>query len=124
MGFKTLDKSDINFTISKQHLLNKKGVVQKYCILDSGHSTPYYFSCPNCKNSSINIDHSNANSFNPDKIKINLNSIIELGGTGTISKLIECENCQTNYFIGIGYIEPNNGRDVLLIHTIIELEKN
>jgi hypothetical protein len=124
MGFKSLNKSDKTFEVSKQHLLNKEGFTSKYCILDSNSSTPYYFLCPNCKTNSTNIDHSNANSFNPNKIKVDLDSIIELGGTGTICKLISCENCLTNYFVGIGYIEPNNGRDVLLMHTIIELKES
>jgi hypothetical protein len=123
MGFKLINNSEKEFIIVKQHLINKEGFIPKYCILDSRHSTPYYFLCPNCKKNSTNIDHLNAHSFDSNKIKVNINSIIEMGGTGTISKLISCQNCLTNYFVGIGYIEPNNGRDVLLLHTIIELKE-
>ncbi|TKD60536.1 hypothetical protein [Flavobacterium sp. ASW18X] len=123
MGFKSLDKSDKTFEVEKQHLLNTDGFSSEYCILDFKTVTPYYFNCRVCQDSSINIDHINANSFNPEKIKIELESIIELGGTGTICKIIKCDNCDTHYFVGIGYIEPNNGRDVLLLHTIIELKE-
>ncbi len=122
MGFTLLDKSDSCFEVVRQHLLNTKGFTSKYCLLDYKSATPYYFKCPVCKDS-IHIDHSNANSFNREKIKINLQSIIDLGGTGIICKIIQCNNCHTNYFVGIGYMEPNNGRDVFLLHTIIELKE-
>lgn len=123
MGFKSLNKSNKHFEVARQHILNTDGFTSEYCIQDSNKVTPFHFNCQGCTDSSDTIDHLNCNPFDTEKIKVDVNSIIELGGTGTICKVIECENCATNYFVGIGYIEPNNGRDVLLLHTIIELKE-
>lgn len=123
MSFISINKSVRNFTPVKTLFLNTEGHSSKFIILDSGKSTPYYFKCISCKKSSINIDHSNAHPFDPKKLKIPIEKIIEMGGTGTICKIINCSNCNNYYFVGIGYTEPNYGRDVLLLHTILELKE-
>ena len=119
MGFKSLDTSDKHFKVVKLHLLNEKGFTSNYCILDFDKATPYYFMCPVCKKNSTNIGHDKLNSFDSKKFKIDFNAILSLGGPGSMCKLIQCTHCDTHYFVGIGYIEPNNGRSVLLIHNII-----
>lgn len=122
MAFKILTDTDKKFEIVKQHVLNKDGFTKKYCILDSTVHTPFYFKCPVCKTNSTNIDLSNTQTFQSQKFQIDLDSITALGGTGIMCKIIQCENCSANYFVGIGYTEPNNGRDVFLLHTIIEIK--
>jgi len=121
MTFKSLMSSNLKFEIIKQHVLNLDTAINNYCISDAGKKTPYYFMCPNCKSSSISIDDSMVAIFNSKKIKIDSKALIENGGTGSYCKLINCENCNTYYFVAIGYTEPNYGRDVLLLHSILEL---
>lgn len=119
--FKSLDKSENKFEIVKLHLINKKGFTE-FTILDSKTLTPFFFQCPNCKKCG-SIDISKTNQFDSEKIKIDLTEICKLGGTGFVCKLIKCESCSTYFFVGIGYTEPNYGRDVYFLHNIIELKK-
>ena len=121
MPFKSIIKSDQHFRIVRQHIINQEGFTPKFTLIDHTTATPYYFQCPVCKSSSTNVDHLNAGTFNSDHIKIDKEAFMQYGGTGLLSKLIQCENCTTHYFIGIGYTEPNNGRDVFLLNNILEL---
>lgn len=122
MGFKSMRQSDKTFELVKLHVKNTEGFIKKYCILDFKKVTPFHFTCPVCKQSNTNIDYSDAGSFNPKKIKIDELSLTATKSLGTICKLIVCETCDTYYFVSIGYIEPNYGRDVLLLDSIIELK--
>jgi len=45
------------------------------------------------------------------------------GGRGAYEKIIECTPCESIFYIGIGYDEPNNGRDVFDLHCIWELDR-
>lgn len=121
MPFNSLPKSNQRFRIVRQLVINQEGFTQKFTLIDHKTVTPYYFQCPVCKSSSTNIDHLNAGTFNSNHIKIDKETFKKHGGTGLLSKLIQCNNCNTHYFIGIGYTEPNNGRDVFLLHNILEL---
>lgn len=122
MGFQTLKGSEHQFKILKIHILNKEKFSHKYKIYDAGSHTSYDFTCKNCNGSKTDINISDFTNFQADKIKINLDDLIEKGGTGSMCKLIKCERCNTFYYVGFGYDEPNNGRDVFMIHSILELK--
>lgn len=118
----TQNHSDKAFAVVKQHLLNTVGHTREYCISDANNVTPYHFTCPVCHDSVTHIDCSDAKCIENIKVNIDWEAIKALGGTGVIGKLMSCDHCHTPYFIGIGYVEPNYGRDVFLLHSIIELE--
>lgn len=123
MTFTSQDNANQHFEVIQQYLLNKVGFTSAYRIVDGNRVTPYHFTCPVCNNSSTNIDCSNSKWVESMTIRIDWEAIKALGGTGDMGKLISCDNCQTPYFIGIGYAEPNYGRDVFFLHTIIELKE-
>ena len=102
-------------------ILNSKGWTKEFCLQDSDFRSDFIFNCPNCKKINF-IDAKNSTSYPNIGLKFTQNEIDSIGGTGTISKLIDCVKCKTIYFVGIGYIEPNNGRDVLVLHNIVELD--
>lgn len=109
------------FKVEKQHLLNTAYFIREYCITDANKVTPYQFSCLVCKTSSTEIALSNTKWIESIKIQLVWDAIKALGGTGVMGSVITCDNCHTPYLIGIGYAEPNYGRDVFFVHTIIEL---
>ncbi len=119
MGFSIHNDSLQSFKISKIIILNKKGWITEYTIQDYIHKSPYLFECPVCLKSSIDIDSKDL--VYHDNLKIKIEAIENTGGTGFLCQLISCQNCNTFYFVGIGYTEPNNGRDVLFIHNILQL---
>lgn len=108
-------------TIVKQHFLIENIHDSNYWIYDAGRKNPYEFICPGCQVKSILIDHLNCK---PVHLKQHFNDpdkVIRMGGTGLVFKIIRCSNCGTCYYIGLGLIEPNNGRDVYVLHTILEI---
>lgn len=123
MGFSTLDTSEKSFRIIEQHILNEDGFTPEFTLLDFRTVTPYYFSCTSCDRSTGHIGHDDAKTFSNQKFRIDSASLQEFGGPGTISKLINCDHCHTTFFVGIGYMEPNYGRDVFVLHSILELEE-
>jgi hypothetical protein len=124
MGFETISPLNKKYRIVKQHFLNKEKFKSNYWIYDSGRKMPYYFMCPNCNMNSTNINHLDTETVDSSNFVLDLTQVAELGGAGSMGKIIECSQCKTEYYVGIGYIEPNNGRDVFLIHTIIEIDKD
>jgi hypothetical protein len=117
MGFETILKHNKTYQIVKEHFLNKEEHKRDWWIYDSGKKSPFYFMCPNCKANSTNINHLDTKNIDEKTI----NQITKLSETGSIYKIIKCSQCNTEYYVGIGYIEPNNGRDVYLLHSIIEI---
>jgi hypothetical protein len=103
-------------------LLNKKGWTPKYCLLDHRTKTDYFFGCSTCK-TKLRIDFSQATQFENLNLGVSIEKFIEFGGVGVLTILLQCEKCRTSFLIGIGYTEPNNGRDVFFVSKIIELDK-
>lgn len=123
MAFISQNNTDKHYKVTRQHLLNTQGFTREYCISDANKVTPYQFSCPVCKTSSTKIISSNARWIESIKIQLDWEAIKALGGTGDMGNVMTCDTCHTPYFIGIGYAEPNYGRDVFFVHTIIELKE-
>ncbi|NER12090.1 hypothetical protein GWK08_01430 [Leptobacterium flavescens] len=121
MGFELVEEPKLKYKIVKQHFLAGPTFTDATKIYDAGRKTPFYFLCPNCKKHSINIDHLNTRYFNKEGFILDLDEVVKLGGAGPMHKLIKCSHCNSIFYIGIGYFEPNNGRDVFDIHTIIEI---
>jgi hypothetical protein len=103
------------------HLLNKVGWKEPFTLLDHRIKTDYKFTCPHC-GAAIVIDTEGAADFSFLKWEGGKEALEPFGGTAFFSKIIGCNGCQTHYFIGIEYLEPNHGRDVLILHNIVEVE--
>jgi hypothetical protein len=109
------------YFIKKLRLLNKEGWTKEFCLLDHKTRTDYSFTCPHC-NTSTNIDTIHAVFFQLVDWEIDEKELLPYDGTGMFGKIIHCPGCHTSYYTGINYLEPNNGRDVFVLHNIIELE--
>lgn len=104
-------------------LLNQKGWTDEFCLQDSNFKKCYKFNCCNCKQV-IDINSENLSIFKNLGLNFNEREIEIISGTGSLSKIVICKNCKTLYFVGIGYLEPNYGRDVLVLHNVVELSDN
>lgn len=122
MTFTIQDNVDKHFAVVKQHVLNTAGNTREYRIADTSKITPYHFTCPVCHDSTTNIDCSDTKWVESMKVQIDWQATTTLSCIGDMGKVIICDHCDTPYFIGIGYTEPNYGRDVFLLHCIIELQ--
>lgn len=124
--FKEVNQGQDNFTIKQQCLIKKKGEKEIW-IYDSGNSYPYLFQCA-CELSKTQIEIPSTpnikfQSVYTEKVRIASKELIDNGGSGTYYKYLQCDKCDTIYFIGLGLTEPNNGRNVFVVHTIFEVER-
>ncbi|MEJ8757131.1 hypothetical protein WG947_09000 [Pontibacter sp. H259] len=110
------------YKIVKQHFYNDDP--HQYWLFDAGKNTPYTVVCPVCKSSDFRIDFNSleAEVYIDDLSILDEEELRQLGGSGSVYKIIRCLNCNNLFYIGIGYREPNNGRDVYLLKTIIEVK--
>lgn len=104
----------------------KNEAAHGFWINDAGKLTPYVFECPNCKMTSTEIKittnpHLNVYSV-PYKGLPNL-FLEQEGGKDDFYTWLQCDVCTADYYIGLGYLEPNNGRDVFFLKRILEMEK-
>ena len=83
---------------------------------DGGKNAPYYFLCPNCEQNSCHINHLNSSSV--EEVEFQEPSF----PLGHLFKVLVCNNCQCEFYIGIGYREPNNGRNLFEICKIHKIK--
>ena len=93
---------------------------------DSGYASPYEIVCFGCEKSSYTLEirfHPfNLRHFSLTDVGFDREEIISYGGAGQNDVWLQCPHCQTHYYVGVGWYEPNNGRDVFVLHTILEVE--
>ena len=111
--------------ILKQHFKTegRKGL----WVNDAGKVSPYTFLCPNCQNNTITIELQTQPSFNCTYLEvkqppIKLTALRAWNSGSLFYQLIKCAKCPTVYFAGFTYTEPNYGRDVFLLKTILEVD--
>ncbi|SNR17028.1 hypothetical protein [Tenacibaculum jejuense] len=127
------DKEPREYRVKEVVLSNDKGWTNKYTILDHITETPYKFKCIVCNDATVEINHYDLGNVgnktctyqsNTDTpVIIATNDIRNHNGIGFCSKVTCCNNCNTYYYASFGYTEPNNGRDVIFLDTILRLEE-
>jgi len=123
MDFDLINISNSKWTIVKQILFNTDPYKEeKLWVYSSGVEIGYDFVCPNCKICRSKIDIKNVLGFKSNDAIISIAELIEYGGAGMLFKVLKCNSCESHYYFGFGYIEPNNGWDVYVLHTILEIE--
>jgi hypothetical protein len=111
-----------NWHIEEQILLNNDSSSNRqFWMSDAGIISSYPFNCTKCMNSSLKLDHSKCEPFDNNNPIISLDDLVKHGGGGMYYKIMKCKSCKSKYYFGFGYIEPNYGRDVYVIHTILKV---
>ncbi|MFK7935938.1 MAG: hypothetical protein AB8G22_20665 [Saprospiraceae bacterium] len=99
-------------------------------IFDHSPVYSYPFPCPTCNRSHFSIE------VNPDPYQFNWSvasnfraslvktKIETTTGIGVYGNIIHCDHCTSYFYIGLGYEEPNNSRDVFTLHCIWAVKAN
>ncbi|BDD05569.1 hypothetical protein [Aureibacter tunicatorum] len=86
---------------------------------------PFTHKCSNCESGTLIINYGPTNSdmvFTSEfSSEFSVSELERIGGLGMFCKLSSCASCNQLYYVGFAYIEPQNGREVLVLNNIIEL---
>lgn len=120
MSFTPIETLDYNFELVDQAYLADE-FHWNSVVSDGGISKHFEFRCQFCVDSVGVISMENAWGMEQLKKQMNIETFRPFGGCGMFFKLIECDLCHTAYYVGFGYTEPNNGRDVFFVLNIIQV---
>lgn len=88
---------------------------------DARNRIPFLFKCRSCKQSEIDL--SSLDFMGGDRCRISVEHNNKQVYEGMAPWLIQCSFCKSIYHIENGYREPNNGRDVITLNRIFEINE-
>lgn len=120
-----MDKFTVETRLGEVFFLNTDYYDQKYWvhrIQNKPNHASFVLECPNCRKGKIFISFSNSTDTQKISHLVDDKEKQRIGGLGLLYHFSTCDNCRKAFYIGLGYIEPNNGREVITLHNVVGLE--